>query len=1223
MTIKRRSVEPDTTMDDDEDERYSQAQPTGATINSEEESQVQATQPQEQHEEELFQHTFGWSRDFDPAGERPQCRFSSCWSSRSRRRSFLASLFVGILIAINLLAKPAENSNPNSIFTTSSILPTFLSKAGSAAALDSHTRSKTEDQELAAPSESERNIDESGDIRKSQRKEKETLSITQQRQVIGTSTEGITVTMMTDDDLDYGNVDPSSYSGLPPAGTSIPPQQLPVQQQTGAQILTRAIVPSLAGTLDASDVVECYAVTRLAKLKMPPLPLSTITTDDHTFSPTAPPSTAIITDEEILEEEYEEDLADIIGGSTGNNGTRRHRTKRRHLDEGERYEDKNEEATPNVLPQAAAAGTVILIRKSALAFRFRPNPKNVEATASSFRSSSNSKPDAFSLTLEYGPQRTGLDMDSEAIPMVEGGGQMLYEDGTVGESGKFVSWQNEGKIYFETQIGEFNLVDRWETANYMAPVTGAVLSKILDYAVDYTTHYPRYQPFQVFDVHTQSPLFPSSSSDDFVWSMFDRLAGMYVDLHPLLAQPRQKLRLYVNSSLDHVEEIPVVHPSAIDDDGFEAFTSDNDSVEDGEENFNGRHNQAEEGEMDSIHKTDDSDFGPADGKDVATEEEKELEVIRIHHKVAQVVEAYSNNQAASEFLEEIYRCGYSILSGQYENVADMLDDDEDDSDEDEDLEHARTEHDQHNATTSTVTDVSSSSNNTTKMPDATNSSTEVFDYPSHTTTEHPTKKSITTTERPLATTDNDSTQNTTTIRNGTKHSSKNVTTKHHHSSNSTGSAGHTSDGGGGRHLKQYDKKTEKAKATTMMKQQIMRRDLLSSPTIQLPPKDALLSGDAQLMTDILAPCFSSKRFMHSQKQREGNVSSTASLFVSAYLFLDGANYYRVNLTWPYIRSVSLEQPLPSPKISSEGKGDMLDWTLASLIMVGFVFGVYLILLQSGIVRPSQSSVRLYSCLQNVFHMDPDHHGQDGTAGSSAPNELHDHHHNRNGYSGMPQHGFDSDQEEEDFRNGTAKLAVRGGGAPHPMAQDAIPLSMGGQHYDISNNMRTHPTASPFVSRQNPYIEGDVSSSSNGGGGAIELPFHQPSRNRNGSNDDASSQPLASVKRFSYGDAKLEEEEEDMDDFFANSSAGTGCNTPTRSRANSGGSRSSMSIVGCGSLNFDAADSSATTTGVEEELMRNHALRQESNTVALPDLKSKSRVAVPVGIAAAGKKQSHK
>lgn len=55
---------------------------------------------------------------------------------------------------------------------------------------------------------------------------------------------------------------------------------------TTAKILTRDVLPKLTGYLDASDVVEFYAVTRMAKLKTPPFPQPR-STDAPTVAPTS------------------------------------------------------------------------------------------------------------------------------------------------------------------------------------------------------------------------------------------------------------------------------------------------------------------------------------------------------------------------------------------------------------------------------------------------------------------------------------------------------------------------------------------------------------------------------------------------------------------------------------------------------------------------------------------------------------------------------------------------------------------------------------------------------------------------------------------------------------------------------------------------------------------------------------------------------------------------
>lgn len=69
---------------------------------------------------------------------------------------------------------------------------------------------------------------------------------------------------------------------------------------TTAKILTRDVLPKLTGYLDASDVVEFYAVTRMAKLKTPPVPQPRWT-DAPSVAPTSYPT---MQPTELLEAAY-------------------------------------------------------------------------------------------------------------------------------------------------------------------------------------------------------------------------------------------------------------------------------------------------------------------------------------------------------------------------------------------------------------------------------------------------------------------------------------------------------------------------------------------------------------------------------------------------------------------------------------------------------------------------------------------------------------------------------------------------------------------------------------------------------------------------------------------------------------------------------------------------------------------------------------------------------
>jgi len=136
----------------------------------------------------------------------------------------------------------------------------------------------------------------------------------------------------------------------------------------------------------------------------------------------------------------------------------------------------------------------------------------------------------------------------------------------------FVPIVHTAKIYYTFASQNVTDIQGWDNAYYMAPMTGAVLSKVLDYILDYTMHHPRYQPFVVRSTnvtHMQNNIssaghssksshhdhgassakdlivLESSNSDDFVWNVIDQLALLYVDIDPLLTPNRYILELYV------------------------------------------------------------------------------------------------------------------------------------------------------------------------------------------------------------------------------------------------------------------------------------------------------------------------------------------------------------------------------------------------------------------------------------------------------------------------------------------------------------------------------------------------------------------------------------------------------------------------------------------------------------------------------------------------------
>ena len=286
------------------------------------------------------------------------------------------------------------------------------------------------------------------------------------------------------------------------------------ERKATATILSRTTqLSKLLITLDASDVIEVYVVNRLAP------------------------------------------LASIVSSSTSSveESDKSHVHVRRMLDEsrgkGSKSEAKVEgDTTSSTTSSSNIPSGPILVRKSALAFRYRSRV----ALAShghhfSDEHLENLSPGDqleqqkyFELTLEYGPERTGVSKTAESIPIVHVDTEHQTRDDN-NDNGKYVSWQNEGSIYYSTKISH-----DYTDAYYMASITGVVLEKIIQRAIQYTYKHPRYQPFEVISIPSQKQILKSSGSEDFVWHMFHELSDLFVDIDPLVLPPRARVQFYVS-----------------------------------------------------------------------------------------------------------------------------------------------------------------------------------------------------------------------------------------------------------------------------------------------------------------------------------------------------------------------------------------------------------------------------------------------------------------------------------------------------------------------------------------------------------------------------------------------------------------------------------------------------------------------------------------------------
>jgi len=176
-------------------------------------------------------------------------------------------------------------------------------------------------------------------------------------------------------------------------------------------------------------------------------------------------------------------------------------------------------------PLHGIANSTIHIQKMAIGFRYRP------AGAAAIAAQHLEKPPV-EMTLEYGPQRFGPLLHHEAMPYIQVSEQ----------ESSFISWENVGRVFYTTKI----VTETYLSSYYMASMTGAVLNKILLEAVEYSDKRRRYQPFALFSAENGREV-RSSSSVDFSQYIWKQLANLGVEIHPILPPPIYEARLWVSS----------------------------------------------------------------------------------------------------------------------------------------------------------------------------------------------------------------------------------------------------------------------------------------------------------------------------------------------------------------------------------------------------------------------------------------------------------------------------------------------------------------------------------------------------------------------------------------------------------------------------------------------------------------------------------------------------
>ena len=890
-----------------------------------------------------------------------------------------------------------------------------------------------------------------------------------------------------------------------------------------AQILTRSSVPGLSGSLDAGDVVEVYALTRQARLGGIP--------------------------------------AGAAASSAAGGGVRKKRGR-------DREEEEIEGGGRGFGTDAGGGGGEdsfgVKVRKTALAFRYRP-PSGNSASVTPFKA-------PFELTLEYGPQRVGSSQEMEAVLLVGGmvptssssslssGGERGGEAGGgagAGESlpsipsgGKFATWENDAKVYYQPSISARD----WENAYYLAPVTGAVLSKVLEYSAEYPIDHPRYQPFEVAALSdpekgrdTERLVLRSSSSEDFIWSVLAELARMYVNVDPVLTPPRRAVRFYVRDPSDVVKMSSASLVDPIDPsrgnvanaaaDFYERFYMCGDALMTGDyqafereptaeptatvaptASFTGDEGETaeltvvytlapttapmdlEEGEEDEDNegKEEDEDVKPME-KFIGSMTGIEMSVVpssKLTSAPADLVEGGENGEDGDDGTDEGSQDGRIVRLLQWD-----LELGKPAADNDEVLANRRLKYHKRKKTGKNRTqkkekygikdepggdgnlEIAAARGTVTALTEAPTIDIEKGDGELTMKTK---KNSVGILGGSAEGKDGAKDDNNSGLSDKTSSEDGKVANRDDcidensspledddqpvspvSSAAAASQAAKAASDAAGR-AKEAAVSPADSEAATAAEAAAEAAQKAADATLSSAVRTAsesLLSGDGGQMTGVLATCFADPKFGIQRTVRipvelgvgsekiggdddEGTNDTNTSLApdlatnTHVYLYIDGANYYRLNLTAPFWDSTTSMVSVPQPDEALEGRGDLIDWILACSIVVGFLYGVLVMLHYVGIVSLDRR-------LRFKWFFKPKHPGSHdrrrGRRGRTQTSAR-----RGGGYvraDDSPLSSFDSEDEEEasfgSFEEEEAVIQGMGRGRSHGFAMDAIPASMGG------------------------------------------------------------------------------------------------------------------------------------------------------------------------------------
>jgi hypothetical protein len=567
-------------------------------------------------------------------------------------------------------------------------------------------------------------------------------------------------------------------------------------------------------------------------------------------------------------------------------------------------------------------GTVIQITKSALGLRYRHRPAtgrkydnseyinqmNTAGTGTGTGTGTGSSHSVSSrrrleLTIEYGPARAGNNLGHESIPHIIVDEEPNIDNLNTGTNqtvttSTSVNWDNEGRVYYTEYIDS----DLYTSANYLASLSGTLLTKLLNSAVDYLSsasinhqpaHRRRYQPFSVYRT---PPVQLNPSTDNTTFSQ----------------QEEPKLVLKSNSDADFVQHLltvltnlgvelkPVILPVVSE---IRLHSIDMKKIQIGRNNHPVEFYQKLLACVKAIGSTDYSAYNIS--KAISTDSPTPSPSI-VGPSIpfpSMIVRPPSYNNARRT-LSPVKR--YHRLLDEDDNTVPTT-------------------------TLYSVDVIETTSHPTTKaiteqINDDTNNTTELF--PSMTPTEDLDPGNI----------DGNNGMDMATHQ-------EQAATAAQHAQEAAEAAGAA------------DTEDEAVSAAQQAAVYAQKAATVTANQAALMARDAIMSGVGSSVAQAVSLCFSDPLYgiVGSSSTTKGvdatidtankGENATSPLLTTVYLYVDGTFFYRVNLTAPYITVTSYARPMPKPPIRKIGQEDFVDWTVSFLLAIVTAIGCILLLQQ--------------------------------------------------------------------------------------------------------------------------------------------------------------------------------------------------------------------------------------------------------------------------------------